>query len=59
VGPNVLYPFLSVCLLNFQFFFSFFFCRFVGHIIFNECLMFEVHHRGRFNRKNRVAYVGM
>jgi hypothetical protein len=45
--------------LNFQFFFSFFFCRFVGHIIFNECLMFEVHHRGRFNRKNRVAYVGM
>ncbi len=26
--------------------------------MFNECLMFEVHHRGRFNRENGVAYVG-
>ncbi|XP_062164888.1 uncharacterized protein LOC133871456 [Alnus glutinosa] len=29
-----------------------------GHIMFNECLMFEVHHGGRFNRENGVAYVG-
>ncbi|XP_062152677.1 uncharacterized protein LOC133861000 [Alnus glutinosa] len=26
--------------------------------MFNECLMFEVHHGGRFNRENGVAYVG-
>jgi len=26
--------------------------------MFNECLMLEVHHKGRFNRENGVAYVG-
>jgi hypothetical protein len=50
--------FIFVCSLNFQFHFHFCFGQFVGHIMFNECLMFEVHHGGRFNRENGVAYVG-
>jgi hypothetical protein len=33
-------------------------CLFVGHVMYPELLMFEVHHGGRFNREHRVTYVG-
>jgi hypothetical protein len=34
-----------------------FICLFVGHVMYPELLMFEVHHGGRFNREHRVTYV--
>jgi len=32
-------------------------CLFVGHVMYPELLMFEVHHGGRFNMEDRVTYV--
>jgi hypothetical protein len=31
---------------------------FLGHIMYPELIMFEVHYGGRFNREHRVNYVG-
>jgi len=33
-------------------------CLFVGHVMYPESIIFEVHHGGRFNREHRVTYVG-
>jgi hypothetical protein len=47
--------FVFVCSLRRVIVFSI--CLFVGHVMYPELLMFEVHHGGRFNREHRVTYV--
>jgi hypothetical protein len=57
-GPNAftLFFFFFVCSLGRVIVLST--CLFVGHVMYPELLIFEVHHGGRFNRERRVTYVG-